>query len=290
MIGFYDYTVIMTYISVVSSMIGIFCAVTDHISAAVCCLAFSGLCDMFDGKIARTKKNRTEEEKCFGIQIDSLADIVCFGILPIVLGFKLGMCHIYGIAILLFYGLAGLIRLAYFNVMEEKRQNETSENRKYYQGLPITSMSVVLPLLFVVSLLFPEYKWFVVLLHIAMLTVGLLFILDFKFRKPTNRELVIIVADLEVPEMQAIAKAHGVHPALIALKWAHQRGEISIPFSVHNYASNLKCVTEDPLTEKEMATIATLEKGNRLVKGQVFLWHGARDWHDLWDEDGVIVK
>ena len=55
MIGFYDYTVIMTYISVVSSMIGIFCAVTDHISAAVCCLAFSGLCDMFDGKIARTK-------------------------------------------------------------------------------------------------------------------------------------------------------------------------------------------------------------------------------------------
>ena len=98
------------------------------------------------------------------------------------------------------------------------------------------------------------------------------------------------VADLEVPEMQAIAKAHGVHPALIALKWAHQRGEISIPFSVHNYASNLKCVTEDPLTEEEMATIATLEKGNRLVKGQVFLWHGAKDWHDLWDEDGVIVK
>lgn len=185
MIGFYDYTVIMTYISVVSSMIRIFCAVTDHISAAVCCLAFSGLCDMFDGKIARTKKNRTEEEKCFGI-------------LPIVLGFKLGMCHIYGIAILLFYGLAGLIRLAYFNVMEEKRQNETSENRKYYQGLPITSMSVVLPLLFVVSLLFPEYKWFVVLLHIAMLTVGLLFILDFKFRKPTNRELVIIVAVVAV--------------------------------------------------------------------------------------------
>lgn len=98
------------------------------------------------------------------------------------------------------------------------------------------------------------------------------------------------VADLEVPEMQAIAKAHGVHPALIALKWAHQRGEISIPFSVHNYASNLKCVTEDPLTDEEMATIATLEKGNRLVKGQVFLWHGANDWHDLWDEDGVIVK
>lgn len=136
MIGFYDYTVIMTYISVVSSMIGIFCAVTDHISAAVCCLAFSGLCDMFDGKIARTKKNRTEEEKCFGIQIDSLADIVCFGILPIVLGFKLGMCHIYGIAILLFYGLAGLIRLAYFNVMEEKRRMKPPKTENIIRDFP----------------------------------------------------------------------------------------------------------------------------------------------------------
>lgn len=98
------------------------------------------------------------------------------------------------------------------------------------------------------------------------------------------------VADMQTSEMQEIAKAHGVHPALIALKWAHQRGEISIPFSVHNYVSNLKCVTEDPLTDEEMAKIATLEKGNRLVKGQVFLWEGAKDWHDLWDEDGVIVK
>ena len=71
---------------------------------------------------------------------------------------------------------------------------------------------------------------------------------------------------------------------------AHQRGEISIPFSVHNYVSNLKCVTEDPLTEEEMAKIGTLERGNRLVKGQVFLWEGAKDWHDLWDEEGFIVK
>ena len=197
-LGIYDYTVILTYISLGISVFGITRALEGDFRVAIFCLALSGLCDMFDGKIARTKKNRTDEEKCFGIQIDSLADIVCFGILPIVLGFKLGMCHVYGIAILLFYGLAGLIRLAYFNVMEEKRQNETSENRKYYQGLPITSMSVVLPLLFVVSLLFPEYKWFVVLLHIAMLTVGLLFILDFKFRKPTNRELVIIVAVVAV--------------------------------------------------------------------------------------------
>ena len=99
------------------------------------------------------------------------------------------------------------------------------------------------------------------------------------------------VADLQTPEMQEIAKAHGCHPALTALKWAHQRGQIPIPFSVHEaeYVSNLKAMTEDPLTEEEMKTIETLERNNRLVKGQVFLWEGAKDWHDLWDEEGKIV-
>lgn len=99
------------------------------------------------------------------------------------------------------------------------------------------------------------------------------------------------VADLQTPEMQKIAKAHGCHPALIALKWAHQRGQIPIPFSVHEaeYVSNLKAMTEDLLTEEEMQKIATLERNNRLVKGQVFLWEGAKDWHDLWDEEGKIV-
>ncbi len=99
------------------------------------------------------------------------------------------------------------------------------------------------------------------------------------------------IADMKTPEMQEIAKAHNCHPALIALKWAHQRGQIPIPFSVHEaeYVSNLKSMTEDPLTDEEMAKIATLERNNRLVKGQVFLWPGAKDWHDLWDEDGKIV-
>ena len=100
------------------------------------------------------------------------------------------------------------------------------------------------------------------------------------------------VADIQMPEMKEIAAAHGIHPAVVALKWAVQRGQIPIPFSVYEneYVSNLKCTTEDPLTAEEMAIIATLERNNRLVKGQVFLWEGAKDWHDLWDEDGFIVK
>lgn len=198
MIGFYDYTVVVTYISLISSIMGMFFAIDGKLPLAVFCLAFSGLCDMFDGKIARTKKNRTDDEKAFGIKIDSLCDIVCFGIFPIILGYQLGMCKIYSLMILAFYGVAGVIRLAYFNVMEEKRQSETSENRKYYQGLPITSMSVIMPLLFMVSVFFPGFRYFLVCLHIAMLLVGFLFILNFRFRKPTNRELVILVAVVAV--------------------------------------------------------------------------------------------
>ncbi len=100
------------------------------------------------------------------------------------------------------------------------------------------------------------------------------------------------IADLAMPEIVEIAAAHNIHPANVALKWGQQRGEIIIPFAVKEaqYMSNIKCTTEDPLTDEEMAKIATLERGNRLVKGQVFLWEGANDWHDLWDEDGFIVK
>ena len=97
------------------------------------------------------------------------------------------------------------------------------------------------------------------------------------------------IADMQMPELQEIARAHGVHPAIICLKWALGRGVLPIPFSIHNYEANLQAAVTEKLTDEEMAVIATLERGNRLVKGQVFLWEGARDWHDLWDEDGVIV-
>ena len=93
------------------------------------------------------------------------------------------------------------------------------------------------------------------------------------------------ITDIEVPELVEIAKKHNVHPALVCLKWAVQRGQIPIPFSVreNNYVSNLKCITEDPLTDEDMAVLKTIDKNNRLIKGQVFLWEGANSWEDLWD-------
>lgn len=99
------------------------------------------------------------------------------------------------------------------------------------------------------------------------------------------------VVDLEMPEITAAARNHGIHPALVCLKWAVQRGQVPIPFSVHesHYVANLRCVTEDPLSDAEMAAITAADKNCRLIKGQVFLWEGACGWEDLWDLDGTIT-
>lgn len=193
MLGVWDYTVILTYISFASAGAGIFCAISMRLRWAIFFLACSGLCDMFDGKVARTKKDRTEDEKKFGIQIDSLCDIVCFGILPIVICYQSGMNHVYSMVILTLYGLSGLVRLAHFNVMEEKRQEQTDEDKKYYHGLPITSMAIALPLLYVLSPLLPGRGMFVAVLHGLVMLIGALFIVDFKLRKPTVMELVLLV-------------------------------------------------------------------------------------------------
>lgn len=93
------------------------------------------------------------------------------------------------------------------------------------------------------------------------------------------------LVDTELPEVMEVAKAHGIHPALVCIKWAVQRGSIPIPFSVHekNYKSNLKTVTEDPLTQNEMELLKKAERNCRLVKGQVLLWPGSKGWEDLWD-------
>ena len=98
--------------------------------------------------------------------------------------------------------------------------------------------------------------------------------------------------DIEDPVIVKIAKRLNVHPAVICVKWAVQRGQIPIPFSVHpnEYWSNLKAAMTEPLTDEEMQEIAGIDKNNRLIKGQVFLWESAKDWQDLWDLDGQIAS
>ena len=99
------------------------------------------------------------------------------------------------------------------------------------------------------------------------------------------------VVDTQDPVVVRIAADHGVHPALVCLKWAVGRGQVPIPFSVkrEQFTANLRAVVEDPLTAAELEELAAVDRGDRLIKGQVFLWPQAESWRDLWDLDGHIA-
>lgn len=95
---------------------------------------------------------------------------------------------------------------------------------------------------------------------------------------------------IEDPVILKIAKRLNVHPAVVCVKWAVQRGQVPIPFSIYRneYLSNIEATIKDPLTDEEMKEIESIDRNCRLIKGQVFLWEGAKDWTDLWDIDGTI--
>ena len=98
--------------------------------------------------------------------------------------------------------------------------------------------------------------------------------------------------DIEDPVVVSIAKAHEIHPAIVCLKWAIQRGQVPIPMSANprNYTANLQAASTEPLTDAEMAALSKIDKQCRLIKGQVFLWASAKGWEDLWDLDGTIAS
>lgn len=93
----------------------------------------------------------------------------------------------------------------------------------------------------------------------------------------------------EDPVILSIAKRHGIHPAVVCIKWAVQRGQVPIPFSIHHYRANLEGVVGEPLSEDEMRQIAGIDRHCRLIKGQVFLWKADQSWEALWDMDGTIT-
>ena len=192
-IGFYDYTVILTYLSLISSVFGITQAIHGDYKTAIFCLALSGVFDAFDGRVARTKKNRTDDEKAFGIQLDSLCDVICFGVFPALICYLLGVRGALGLVLVFFYCTCAVIRLAFFNVLEAKRQKTEGGSNKTYRGLPVTSIAFILPLTFWLQFILPDMA-FLILLHAVLLIVGFLFILDFPLKKPGLKTLLLMIA------------------------------------------------------------------------------------------------
>lgn len=213
MIGVYDYTVILTYLSTISGVVGIIVTMTGigHPYCGTLFLMLSGLLDGFDGKVARTKKDRTEMEKEFGIQIDSLSDLICFGVLPASIGVaQLRVSGIltdlgrqaekpehYSLVLLLisiaaFYVLAALIRLAYFNATTDERAEEAKiKGKSYFTGLPVTTAALIFPLTLVIH-------WFTradltIFYFWLMFIVAILFVGNFKVPKPNKKQFAVII-------------------------------------------------------------------------------------------------
>ena len=109
--------------------------------------------------------------------------------------------------------------------------------------------------------------------------------------RPDRDKLPDDTVDTEDPVIMQIAERMGVHPAVVCVKWAVQRGQVPIPFSTRrsNYLANLQAVIEDPLSDDEMRAIAAIDRNSRLIKGQVFLWKDGQTWEDLWDPDGRVT-
>ncbi|MBE7011589.1 MAG: hypothetical protein E7415_02830 [Ruminococcaceae bacterium] len=195
MIGYYNYSVILTYFGLSTSIVGMFQAFRGNLKFAVLCLMISGICDMFDGTIAR-KCKRTEDEKSFGIQIDSLCDLICFGAFPAIIVFNFmedieSFNFWLTMVCITFYVLAAVIRLGYFNVSEINRTANEGGKRLYYEGLPVTSVSLLLPLFIVCDLLLTK-GWFIRFYNIGLLIIGLLFISKLKIKKPYFKGLLIV--------------------------------------------------------------------------------------------------
>lgn len=188
MIGVYNYTVWLTYISFLSSLVGIYFSFNGNSFLAIICLMLSGFCDMFDGKVARMKKDRTLEEKKFGIQIDSLADLVAFGVLPSAIGYSLGVADTPLVFTLFMLPLFALIRLAYFNVTEEERSSKSTEVRSEYLGLPVTSTAIIIPVIYVLKNVLSKY--FVYLYGVSLLIISILFVKKIKVIKLKTKGMI----------------------------------------------------------------------------------------------------
>ena len=192
MIGVYDYTVIATYLSLLLGLAGLYSAAQSEPLDAMLCLMLAGLLDAFDGRIARTKKGRTDAEKRFGIQIDSLNDLVCFGVLPAAIGWSTGCQRLWFLATMSFFTLCALIRLAYFNVTEEERQDKTNENRHYYLGLPVTSSAFAMPFFYLLALYAGRNA--AIFYAIGAFLLGVLYISPLRIKKVGLRGVALLSA------------------------------------------------------------------------------------------------
>lgn len=120
------------------------------------------VCDVLDGYVARLDRRR---QSLLGADLDSLADVISFGVAPAVLGFTLGLRGGWDMAILTFFVVCGVSRLARFNVAASALADASTGKVKYFEGTPIPTSIVIVAVLGLAQYLghVDDHLWFGVL-------------------------------------------------------------------------------------------------------------------------------
>ena len=197
-VGFWHYGVILTYMSVAAAIVGIYFSVGGNKEplpwVGILCLFISGLCDSFDGTVARTRKNRSREDLMFGERIDSLSDLVAFGVAPTAIAFGLGINRWFQVPVFVIFALCALVRLAYFDVTEEIRMEDPNcGKRKYYEGLPVTNAGFLIPMFYLIAIMFDSTIVSEGIMMGGYLLVAFLFVLKFKLPKISPKQIMIML-------------------------------------------------------------------------------------------------
>lgn len=181
-IGKWNRSVILTYIGLGFAILGMYMALIEkNIMYAFMCLVVAGVCDMFDGKIARMCK-RDSEEIQFGIELDSLVDTVCFVVLPIIIYLALGFTAWYNVLSYILFAICGIARLGYFNVCLATKDGKAV---KYYEGLPVTMAAATFPLFYLLNNVMSD-SVFYVFFSVLIVVQAVLNILKIRIKKPTG--------------------------------------------------------------------------------------------------------
>ena len=181
-LGIYNIATMVTYLGLISSFFSMYFALNNRLDISLILFLLAGFFDLYDGVVAR-KFNKTEEENKFGIQIDSIIDVINFGITPIVIGVSIGMNTAIDIALFLAYIFAATMRLAYFNICALKK--EDNKPLKHYTGLPVTYVSSILPTVILIMIVF--FNSNLLLLRLAFAALTILYILKIKIPKPMGK-------------------------------------------------------------------------------------------------------
>lgn len=201
-IGYYNLANAVTLLGLVSALASCAVAINARCSAefdknliilAVALFLASGLCDMFDGRIARGYGSRTRKEKLFGIQIDSLCDMVSFGIAPVVIAYCAGFNQIYHLIAYVLYSVCGAIRLAYFNTQAVEETKDL--NMKCFTGVPIPVCCLTVPPMMLLFKLFGSANIAVSIIFAVMyFLTGIAFIINVKIKKLSLIQSFVLIA------------------------------------------------------------------------------------------------